>query len=463
MASTKLPIRVRVRHLETADSFYARLSQANSIAFLQPARLNQSTLRIGDDVVPARLFESRVESLGGLPPGWFESRRQGAAPACAVDECRCAGLLGERFFLCKLCAAGESIMQYPHVGGYVCRRHERWVGPGVDVNDQLPVGDYPSLRRASRTLDVLKKLPHFDVYQLVAVWALANRWARVGRNVERLPLAAHPSFDRSLHTEAATFPVVVAILKKILSGRFLSRLLYPRISRAGALVLLDEVLLPEVGGSVADLTEEVLVWLRPTYFRVAMSTRKDPEGKQSTSYPVESVWQHDLKLEEIDYSTWPKRRFGIAPGFPGFSTTDSPLDIAPSYLKTPTPFTSTLLLDVESDLRMEFWWHGGGKPFELLRSGDEEPCTWICASGHVTTSVCATKVNRGRAVCAFCVGKRPIVGLRDIAATHPSMAIFWHPTRNGRRELRTVSAGSAFVAWWRCPNGHEFQRPICQF
>ncbi|WP_416347632.1 zinc-ribbon domain-containing protein [Cryobacterium sp. RTC2.1] len=66
-------------------------------------------------------------------------------------------------------------------------------------------------------------------------------------------------------------------------------------------------------------------------------------------------------------------------------------------------------------------------------------------------------------VCAFCSGKRPVAGLTDFGATHPLLALFWHPTRNGRRKLSTVSAGSAFEAWWRCPIGHEFKKAVHLF
>ncbi|WP_442784550.1 zinc-ribbon domain-containing protein [Cryobacterium sp. MP_3.1] len=112
---------------------------------------------------------------------------------------------------------------------------------------------------------------------------------------------------------------------------------------------------------------------------------------------------------------------------------------------------------------MEFWWHSEGKAFEILRSGDSEPCSWICPDGHVTNSNCTTKVGFGRAVCAYCNGNRPVVGLNDLATTDPTIAAFWHPTKNAPRELCTVSVGSAFEAWWLCDEGHEFPKPIIDF
>ncbi|WP_416347735.1 zinc-ribbon domain-containing protein [Cryobacterium sp. 10I5] len=78
--------------------------------------------------------------------------------------------------------------------------------------------------------------------------------------------------------------------------------------------------------------------------------------------------------------------------------------------------------------------------------------------------MCEVKVAAAKAVCAFCNQKRPIPGLSDLEATHPFTARFWNPIRNAPREIHTVSAGSAYDAWWRCPDrGHEFQRPVYQF
>ena len=45
------------------------------------------------------------------------------------------------------------------------------------------------------------------------------------------------------------------------------------------------------------------------------------------------------------------------------------------------------------------------------------------------------------------------VGKEDVLAQ-------WHPTRNGELTPKDVSSGSEVKAWWRCPQGHEWQSPV---
>lgn len=456
-----LPFKVKVRHLETPESYFARLKNANSIEFLTQTRLSASVLRVRAAIGKDERFATGTEALGQLPEGWFKNQRLSAVPRCQTEACSCTQLLGDTYFLCSLCAAGERVSQHPHVADYVCRQHNRWVGPGVDVQDQLTVMDYPSIRRADQTLAQLKRLPSFDLYQFMTLWRVIDNWAKIDEHMGRFPLDTHPGFDQDTHGDAAVFPATVAMMKRLLSGPFLTRLLHPTITRSGAVEILNGVLAPELGSPADSLAEELLIWLRPVYFRVAVATRKDPEGKRKTAFPIGQAWRHDLSLDAVDYPSWPQRRSGVPPGFPGFNSPESPMYIAPHYEHATNAGRSKFLRDLQSDLRMEFWWHSEGKPFENLRSGDNEQCSWICPDGHVTDSNCGTKVAVGRAVCAYCNGKTPVVGLNDLGTTDPGIAAFWHPTKNEPRDIRTVSVGSAFDAWWRCPDeGHEFTKAI---
>lgn len=55
--------------------------------------------------------------------------------------------------------------------------------------------------------------------------------------------------------------------------------------------------------------------------------------------------------------------------------------------------------------------------------------------------------------------RRPQPGksLQDIA---PDVAAIWHPELNGELTPADVLPKSQFLAWWRCPNGHEWQERI---
>jgi hypothetical protein len=51
-------------------------------------------------------------------------------------------------------------------------------------------------------------------------------------------------------------------------------------------------------------------------------------------------------------------------------------------------------------------------------------------------------------------------GENDLVTTHPWVASWWHPSRNGMLEPGHVKAGSEKRVWWLCPDGHEFEQAI---
>jgi DNA-directed RNA polymerase subunit RPC12/RpoP len=50
---------------------------------------------------------------------------------------------------------------------------------------------------------------------------------------------------------------------------------------------------------------------------------------------------------------------------------------------------------------------------------------------------------------------KPIIGVNDLATTHPEVAKEWHPTKNGDLKPTDCSSGSDKKVWWLCPKGHE--------
>ena len=53
-----------------------------------------------------------------------------------------------------------------------------------------------------------------------------------------------------------------------------------------------------------------------------------------------------------------------------------------------------------------------------------------------------------------------IVGINDLATTHPNIAAEWHPTKNGDLKPSDVSSFSHKKVWWLCAKGHEWQAQI---
>jgi hypothetical protein len=81
-----------------------------------------------------------------------------------------------------------------------------------------------------------------------------------------------------------------------------------------------------------------------------------------------------------------------------------------------------------------------------------------CAADHRFVRTPAKLVSRP--FCPICDGRTAAAGLNDLATTHPEIASWWHPSRNGNLKPSEVKAGSEKRAWWLCPDGHEYQQQI---
>ena len=96
----------------------------------------------------------------------------------------------------------------------------------------------------------------------------------------------------------------------------------------------------------------------------------------------------------------------------------------------------------------------GWDPTEI-GGGSSKRLSWICkASGHVWESTIINRTSNG-SNCPVCVGQLVIVGVNDLATTHPQIAeqaIGWDPT--------TLTAGSKKKRNWLCVKGHNYVAPI---
>jgi hypothetical protein len=50
---------------------------------------------------------------------------------------------------------------------------------------------------------------------------------------------------------------------------------------------------------------------------------------------------------------------------------------------------------------------------------------------------------------------------QNLAITHPNIAKYWHPTKNGDTTPYDETAKSEREVWWQCENGHEWKEKIC--
>lgn len=82
--------------------------------------------------------------------------------------------------------------------------------------------------------------------------------------------------------------------------------------------------------------------------------------------------------------------------------------------------------------------------------GSTQTAHWLCDKGHSWTATINSR-TRGSG-CPYCSGRLPILGETDLATTHPSLALEWHPTKNGSKTPEMVKAGTHQKAWWLCPS-----------
>lgn len=74
----------------------------------------------------------------------------------------------------------------------------------------------------------------------------------------------------------------------------------------------------------------------------------------------------------------------------------------------------------------------------------------------------ASASNRAQGTgCPFCAGKK-LSRSNSLAATHPSVACEWHPTKNGDLSPEDLVAGSNRRVWWRCSKcaHHEWHTKV---
>lgn len=105
-------------------------------------------------------------------------------------------------------------------------------------------------------------------------------------------------------------------------------------------------------------------------------------------------------------------------------------------------------------------WHpinnGDLKP-EDVKPGSDKKVWWICAKNHEWVASISSRNKRG---CPYCSGKRVIKGETDLATVNPLLAKEWHPTMNGTLKAQDVTSKSHMKVWWKCKEGHEWQRTV---
>lgn len=90
-------------------------------------------------------------------------------------------------------------------------------------------------------------------------------------------------------------------------------------------------------------------------------------------------------------------------------------------------------------------------PFEVS-PGSNKSVWWQCPinSKHVWQRSVVSRTNRPSGC--------PYDNL--LVEQHPEIAAEWHPTRNGKTDVFSISCGADFNAWWKCSKKHVYQATI---
>jgi hypothetical protein len=99
---------------------------------------------------------------------------------------------------------------------------------------------------------------------------------------------------------------------------------------------------------------------------------------------------------------------------------------------------------------------------DTLGIGSGKSIWWLCDKGadHEWKAQVVSRTARGTG-CPVCAGQK-VVPSNSIAILNPTLAIEWHPTKNGTLSPENVGLKSHKNIWWKCPNGddHEYQATL---
>jgi len=99
-----------------------------------------------------------------------------------------------------------------------------------------------------------------------------------------------------------------------------------------------------------------------------------------------------------------------------------------------------------------------GPPALALVIGSALKAHWVCDLGHRFSS--EIRKHKNGFSCPYCVGRRVLAGLNDLATVNPQLAAEWDYSKNAPVLPTEVTGGAAMKAHWLCKLGHSFQTQI---
>ena len=79
---------------------------------------------------------------------------------------------------------------------------------------------------------------------------------------------------------------------------------------------------------------------------------------------------------------------------------------------------------------------------------------WQCTDGHEWEAIVAHRTAGSS--CPYCSGRRAST-TNNLLVVNPTVAVEWHPSKNGSLVPNDVTPNSGKKVWWRCTKGHEWE------
>lgn len=76
---------------------------------------------------------------------------------------------------------------------------------------------------------------------------------------------------------------------------------------------------------------------------------------------------------------------------------------------------------------------------QMVMAGNSRKVWWRCEKGHSWQASIASRASG--CGCPVCANRKILPGFNDFATTHPSLAVEWHPTKNGDLTPQKISYG----------------------
>jgi predicted secreted protein len=98
-----------------------------------------------------------------------------------------------------------------------------------------------------------------------------------------------------------------------------------------------------------------------------------------------------------------------------------------------------------------------------IGAGSDKKVWWKCDKGDDHEWEARLYKQTKRVGCLICSGHK-IVKSNSLSTTHPEIAKYWHPTKNGPLKPHEIGYGSGKKVWWKCDRGddHEWKMSVDQ-